>query len=253
MTPERPRCHRPVTPMPIDWLTLLAAAGAGMLGGLHCAAMCGGIATGLSSVGGGGLAAAVQANLGRVTGYAVAGGIAGGVGHGIVDIARMDWLGPALRLLLGAVMVAIGWSLWSKRRVPLPGAQSGAALWNRLRPLQRGLLPADRAWKRFGLGALWGWLPCGLSGTLLVAAWLQADARNGALTMAAFGLGTLPLMVPLAWTGARALQSRHAATTRRWGGVAIIGLGVLTMAAPWLVALPHIGPVLHALGCAPPR
>ena len=91
--------------MPIDWLTLLAAAGAGMLGGLHCAAMCGGIATGLSSVGGGGLAAAVQANLGRVTGYAVAGGIAGGVGHGIVDIARMDWLGPTLRLLLGAVMV----------------------------------------------------------------------------------------------------------------------------------------------------
>ena len=172
--------------MPIDWLTLLAAAGAGMLGGLHCAAMCGGIATGLSSVGGGGLAAAVQANLGRVTGYAVAGGIAGGVGHGIVDLARMDWLGPALRLLL-------------------------------------------------------------------VAAWLQADARNGALTMAAFGLGTLPLMVPLAWTGARALQSRHAATTRRWGGVAIIGLGALTMAAPWLVALPHIGPVLHALGCAPPR
>ncbi len=204
-------------------------------------------------MGGGGLAAAVQGNLGRVAGYAIAGGIAGGVGQGIVDVARMEWLGPALRFVLGAVMVAIGWSLWSTRRVPLPGARPGIALWNRLRPLQRRLLPADRAWKRMGLGALWGWLPCGLSGTLLVAAWLQADARNGALTMAAFGMGTLPLMVPLAWTGARALQGRHAAATRRWGGAAIIGLGLLTMAAPWLVALPTIGPVLHALGCAPLR
>lgn len=44
---------------------------------------------------------------------------------------------------------------------------------------------------------LWGWLPCGLSTTLLAAAWLQADALNGALTMAAFGLGTLPMMLPL--------------------------------------------------------
>ena len=131
--------------MPIDWLTLLAAAGAGMLGGLHCAAMCGGIATGLSGMGGGGLAAAVQANLGRVAGYAIAGGIAGGVGHGIVDIARMEWLGAALRFLLGAVMVAIGWSLWSTRRVPLPGARPGVALWNRLRPLR---WPVSSTWPR---------------------------------------------------------------------------------------------------------
>ena len=239
--------------MPVDWLTLTAAAAAGLLGGLHCVAMCGGLATGLSSLGGGGLAAALQANLGRVGGYALAGATAGGLGHGLVDIARLDGLAPVLRGLLGVWMVLVGWALWARRPVRPLGVRPAVAVWARLRPLQQRLVPADRAWKRVGLGALWGWLPCGLSGTLLVAAWLQADARNGALTMAAFGLGTLPLMVPLAWTGARALQGRHAAKTRRWGGVAIMGMGVLTMAAPWLVALPHIGPVLHALGCAPPR
>lgn len=237
--------------MPIDWLTLLAAASAGALGGLHCIAMCGGIATGLSSVGGGGLAAAVQANFGRVAGYAAAGAIAGGIGHGIVDIARTDWLGPTLRVGLGVVMVAVGWRLFTNGRGRALLARPGVALWNRLRPLQRVLLPADRAWKRVGLGALWGWMPCGLSGTLLAAAWLQADARNGALTMAAFGLGTLPLMVPLAWTGARALQGRHAATGRRAGGMLVMAMGLVTMAAPWLVALPVLGPVLHALGCVP--
>ncbi|MFP7721298.1 sulfite exporter TauE/SafE family protein [Lysobacter sp. A3-1-A15] len=237
--------------MPIDWLTLMAAASAGALGGLHCIAMCGGIATGLSSVGGGGLAAAVQSNLGRVAGYSAAGAIAGGVGHGIVAVAQLEWLGPALRFLLGMVMVAIGWRLWSERRLRLGTVRPGVALWNRLRPLQRALMPADRAWKRIGLGALWGWMPCGLSGAVLAAAWLQADARNGALTMAAFGLGTLPLMVPLAWTGARALQGRHAATTRRAGGALVMGVGLVTMAAPWLGALPVIGPALHALGCIP--
>ena len=40
--------------MPIDWLVLLAALTSGLLGGLHCAAMCGGIATGLSATAPGG-------------------------------------------------------------------------------------------------------------------------------------------------------------------------------------------------------
>src|SRR3546814_6027367 len=80
---------------------------------------------------------------------------------------------------------------------------SDLAMWQWLRPLQRRLLPANTHARRIGLGVLWGWLPCGLSTTLLAAAWLQADARNGALTMAAFGLGTLPMMLPLTWSGAR--------------------------------------------------
>src|SRR3546814_20961774 len=76
-------------------------------------------------------------------------------------------------------------------------------MWQWLRPLQRRLLSANTHARRIGLGVLWGWLPCGLSTTLLAAAWLQADARNGALTMGAFGLGTPPMMLPLTWSGAR--------------------------------------------------
>ena len=36
--------------MPIDWLTLGAALLAGLMGGVHCVAMCGGIATGFSAM-----------------------------------------------------------------------------------------------------------------------------------------------------------------------------------------------------------
>ncbi|HEY4556161.1 MAG TPA: sulfite exporter TauE/SafE family protein, partial [Lysobacter sp.] len=59
--------------MPIDWLTLWGAALAGLMGGVHCAAMCGGIATGLSAMAPRpSWAYAAQSNLGRVLGYVLA-------------------------------------------------------------------------------------------------------------------------------------------------------------------------------------
>ena len=121
-----------------------------------------------------------------------------------------------------------------------------------LRPLQRRLLLAgDGPGKRIALGLLWGWMPCGLSTTLLAAAWMQADARNGALTMAAFGLGTLPLMVPLTWSGARLGQRLHRGGWRIALATLVLGAGVLVMAAPWLMHQPVLHGVLAALGCLP--
>ena len=71
-----------------DWLVLGAALTSGLLGGVHCAAMCGGIATGLSfgqrpTSAGAQWLQALQPNLGRVFGYALAGVIVGGFGHGL--------------------------------------------------------------------------------------------------------------------------------------------------------------------------
>ena len=68
--------------MPVDLMVLGAALLTGLLGGVHCAAMCGGIATGLSA-GSRGWWAALQPNLGRVGGYALAGAIVGGLGGGL--------------------------------------------------------------------------------------------------------------------------------------------------------------------------
>ena len=94
-------------------------------------------------------------------------------------------------------------------------------------------------------------MPCGLSTTLLAAAWLQADARNGALTMAAFGLGTLPLMVPLTWSGARLGQRLQRGGWRLALGSLVLVAGVVTLAAPWLVAVPALHRWLVLLGCVP--
>lgn len=239
--------------MPIDWLTLGAALLTGLMGGVHCAAMCGGIATGFSAMGGGrgGWWRALQPNLGRVLGYTLAGALAGGLGFGIVGLARSEGIAIAARMLVGVVLVVAALRLLDRngRLSLLP--RPGASLWQWLRPLQRRLLPADSSGKRIALGMLWGWMPCGLSTTVLAAAWLQADARNGALTMAAFGLGTLPLMLPLTWSGMRLKLWLHHGPWRYAAALLILAAGVLTIAAPWLMHVPALHDALAALGCKP--
>lgn len=235
--------------MPVDLLVLGAALLTGLLGGAHCAAMCGGIATGLST-GSRGWWAALQPNLGRVGGYVLAGAIVGGLGGGLLGVARMPQLGIAMRALVGVVLVVAGLRMLDRgNRLPRFFGGPGNALWQALRPLQRRLLPADTAGKRLALGMLWGWMPCGLSTTLLAAAWLGASAAHGALTMAAFGLGTLPVMVPLTWAGARVGQRLQRGAFRNAAGLLVIASGLLTLAAPWLMRLPAVHGALAALGC----
>jgi len=238
----RVRGKNPGILMPIDWLVLSAALISGLMGGLHCAAMCGGIATGFSALSSSSTpwAMALQANLGRVGGYALAGAIVGGFGHGLLSVLRLPWLGFTLRLLVGLALIVLALRLLGRGRwfnqLPGPGTQ----VWSWLRPLQSRLVPANTAPRRLLLGLLWGWLPCGLSMSLIGVAWLQASARNGALTMLAFGLGTLPVAGRL-----QRPPLRHLAA-----GLVLL-MGLVTIAAPWLMQLPALHGALSALGCVP--
>ncbi|TXH65963.1 MAG: sulfite exporter TauE/SafE family protein [Thermomonas sp.] len=236
--------------MPIDLMVLVAAFASGLLGTVHCAAMCGGIATSLSGGQRDGLWMAALPNLGRVLGYALAGAIVGGLGSGLLGIARTPALGIAMRAMVGIVLVIAGLRLLDrKHRLPAFGGGAGARLWQWLAPLRARAWPADSAGKRLLLGLVWGWMPCGLSTTLLAAAWLQASAAHGALTMAAFGLGTLPLMIPLTWAGARIGTRLQRGGLRTAAGALVIAAGLLTLAGPWLMHVPLLHGVLAALGC----
>lgn len=235
--------------MPIDWLVIAGALLTGLLGGAHCAAMCGGIATGLSLQQRGGWWMALQPNLGRILGYTVAGVLAGGIGHGLLDVARMPQLTLALRATVGLVLVLAALRLLDTRSRLAFLHAPGGRLWQWLRPLQRQLLPANTPGKRIALGMLWGWMPCGLSTTLLAAAWLQASALHGGMTMAAFGLGTLVVMVPLTWAGARFGQRLQRGGWRMAMGLCVMLAGVVTLAAPLLIHAPAMHDALAALGC----
>ena len=82
-------------------------------------------------------------------------------------------------------------------------------------------------------------------------AWLQANARDAALTMAMFGLGTLPMMVTLTWSGARLGRHWQRTSVRRAAAVFVLAAGLLTIASPWLMQHPALHGVLAALGCQP--
>jgi sulfite exporter TauE/SafE len=91
-----------------------------------------------------------------------------------------------------------------------------------------------------GLGLAWGWLPCGLSYSMLLLAATTASAASGALVMAAFGAGTLPAMVTATVAferAARALASR--ASLRTVAGVLLVVFGGWTAGNALYHALVH--------------
>jgi uncharacterized protein len=215
--------------MNADLLVLGSAWLSGVMGSAHCAAMCGGIAVSFSSDRATtNLLDALEPNLGRILGYGIAGLAAGGLGHGIVTLAQSQTLALALRSAVGLVLII-------------------AAL--RLLDRQGRLRPTDTGARLVLAGVAWGFLPCGLSSTVLLAAWLQGSAIQGAMTMLAFGLGTWPAMVPLTWSGARLGQGLLKNRLRMPAAALVLVAGLATLAGPWLANVPAVHSLLVALGC----
>lgn len=239
--------------MPPDPLLLGAAFLSGLLGSLHCVAMCGGIATALGAAAGGrrtNFPAALWLNLGRLLGYAGAGAVAGAAGAGLLQLARNDLLQGVLRSLLGIVIVLLALRLLDVGKRFALLHRVGNGVWRRLAPLQQRLMPATTVPRRLALGMLWGWLPCGLSSTMLLAAWLQADVLAASLLMTSFGLGTLFLMLPLTWSGAHLGRRLAQPAFRRTAAALVLLSGCVTALAPWLMHVPGVHAALAGLGCA---
>jgi uncharacterized protein len=229
-----------------DALTLSAALLLGLAASGHCLAMCGGLSAAL------GLATARDANgrtrpvllagyqLGRVASYSLAGMLLAGTLGGLVALLDIEAVRLTLRALsalalLLAALVAFG-------QVRDPNAGIGHKLWPRIAALGRRLLPVDTFPRAFAFGMVWGWMPCGFVYTVLVLATLQLDAVRGAMTMAAFGLGTAPALLVAAF-GAHRLQRLAALPSyRQVAGSVLLLSAALTLAGPWLA---HAIPALH--------
>jgi uncharacterized protein len=207
----------------------LAAAAfvAGLLGGVHCIGMCGGIVGTLAlEARGSALARQLAYNAGRIAAYALAGtfaGLAGSLVHG-----GGAWLSAQLAMFFVAnvVMVLLGLYVAGWGRAVLRVEAAGLPLWRRIEPLARRLLPVDSTAKALGAGIAWGWIPCGLVYSMLVLAAASGSPAGGALVMALFGLGTLPNLLAAGMAAQRLVALRRAPWIRRTAGVLIIGLGI---------------------------
>src|SRR5689334_2141669 len=175
---------------------LMAVFITGLLGGVHCAGMCGGIVAVLSGQHEAPGAAAwpmhLSYNVGRIVSYAAAGAIAGAAGGLPLLLDGLLPVQMTLYIVANVLLVALGLYLAGVSGVLAKLEPLGTVVWRRLQPLTRRYVPAATLPKAFALGALWGWLPCGLVYSILVTALLSAHALSGAAIMFAFGLGTLP-------------------------------------------------------------
>ena len=181
-------------------LSLGGALLAGIAASGHCIGMCGGITGALAmrnpgAAPGARLRLAAAYNLARIASYATAGGIAGWLGRTLLAAVDVKPLSTALRVVAGLIMFAAAGRLLFGWRLLDPLESAGARLWRRIAPW------ASRQGRRGGfagavaLGLAWGWLPCGMSYSMLLLAATTVDVALGAAVMLAFGLGTLPSMV----------------------------------------------------------
>ena len=217
--------------------SLTAAVLAGLLGSAHCLGMCAGIsglfamhssASGLRAQ----LPLAIIYNAGRLLSYAILGYAVAAVGSRFVDV--IPALAGPVRLIAGIVIILIGLQIAFDLRLLAFLERMGGAVWERVSPVSRHLLPVTNAPRALGLGLLWGLLPCGLVYSILLVAASSGEAVNGALVMLAFGAGTTPAMLMTGLGAARLSTLMQQRRTRLGAGLLIVALGILTLAMPVL-------------------
>jgi uncharacterized protein len=219
-------------------LGLLSVFVAGLLGGVHCAGMCGGIVSALSLqrhevrragsvTSSADIALHAAYNSGRIASYAVAGALAGMTGAGSVALAGSFPARQALYIAANIMLLVLGLYLAGVWRGLLQLERVGTVVWKQLQPLSKNFLPVTNVPRAFMLGTLWGWIPCGLVYSMLVVALASGSAQNGALVMLAFGLGTLPNLLAVGVMAARMRTWFRYPAVRVGAGAMVAMFGVL--------------------------
>lgn len=218
---------------------LLSALILGLLGGGHCLGMCGGLMGALTLAippeqRARRLRLLLAYNLGRILSYAAAGLLIGLAGWAMAS-------SPAamiLRVLAGLLLIAMGLYLagwWSGlTRIEAVGRH----LWRHLQPVASRLMPVSSLPRALLLGAVWGWLPCGLVYSTLLWASSQGSPGESALLMLAFGLGTWPVLLATGMAAERLTTLLRRRGVRIAGGLLVILFGIWTLPGPhqhWLM------------------
>jgi sulfite exporter TauE/SafE len=133
-------------------------------------------------------------HLGRITTYTFFGALIGLASSLLNQVGgMMGWQG-AFSVIVGIVMLLVSLSLLGV----LPPVEAT------LLSLSGGNTPMTKMRELFGkrsffatlmLGILWGFLPCGLVFAMLILAARAQSLLGGALTMLAFGFGTVPTLL----------------------------------------------------------
>lgn len=209
----------------------------GFAGSLHCAGMCGPLVLALPATGNSHLtflSGRLAYNFGRVITYCLLGALFGLVGQTLVLAGVQRWVSIALGLML-----LIG--LFSSRKL---------ALW---RPVARAVQGMKGAMSKLlrqrsfssalVLGLLNGLLPCGLVYVAGAGAVATGGLASGLEYMAAFGLGTVPMMLGIGLSG-RLVPTALRLQFRRAIPVSVLLLASLLILRGLGLGIPYLSPDL---------
>lgn len=194
----------------LPWFAFLT----GLFGSPHCVAMCGGLVLSTSKT----KKSVLVYQFGRLLGYLILGGIAGGLGH----LFNIKNLHPAFTLIpafvIGIIMIYLGVSSWKNKKAELPLPKSFLGFYNKVVP----------GGNSFFVGSMSIFLPCGfLYGALIAAASFQHFAV-GMLSMFFFWVGTMPAMT----IGPEVFRRLFEGVFKRSGrlvGVLLVVIGLATI------------------------
>ncbi len=183
--------------------SFLVALLMGVFSSLHCIGMCGSIIGSLTFS----LSPEIRQdkkrllpfifsyNAGRITSYGIAGATVG-----LLEMLITFPLGEAhghrlLQILSALIMTGAG--LYIAGWFPCFAyiEKLGVHFWKKIEPYGRKLIPVKNCKHAYLFGMVWGWLPCGLVYAALALTVASGSVLQSALTMIAFGLGTLPAVM----------------------------------------------------------
>lgn len=191
---------------------LVAAFLAGLVGSPHCIGMCGGFAV----LCGRKLPDTAAWHAGRMTSYAALGALAGAFGS---LVPGPSWVAAVVSLGLMAWFAAALAGLVPEPRIVIPG----------LRRLGSAMAGNPGLSMRYAFGIVNGLLPCGLVYAALSVPMATTHPAWGALTMVAFGCGTVPVLSTVA-LGVQRIVARDLRVRR------LVAAGVL-VAGLWSIGM----------------
>ncbi|RMD51795.1 MAG: sulfite exporter TauE/SafE family protein [Nitrospirae bacterium] len=175
----------------------------GLFSAIHCVWMCGSIATALSMS----LQKEIKKkslrllpyilafNAGRIGTYIICGWISGMFGEILLKHINHEMLHPFVKCVVSLILLGLGLYMlgWFPRLSTIESA--GKPLWRLLEPISQRLIPISNPIHALSFGAIWGFMPCGPSYSMLFLASTTSSGINGAMLMLAYGLGTLPALI----------------------------------------------------------
>lgn len=222
-------------------ILLLTGLVMGGIGSLHCVGMCGPLALAVPVPGGSvqaKLLATLLYNIGRVVTYAVLGAAFGLAGFSLSLFGFQQWLS----ILAGAAIIV--YLLYPQLSFYKKGHERFQGMMARLRSALATLFKKKNYRSVFFIGLLNGLLPCGLVYMAIATSVATGSVGKSSFFMAAFGLGTLPLMWTASFFG-HMISFKARTTIRKAYPYILFIMACFLIIRGMGLSIPYLSPQLH--------